>query len=718
METEGRYTVRLPGCTPTPLAGYLKGLAVLRLVSEQVDNEARGFWQGYAFHLESRLDGEALIDFVLREYRPTPILAPWNGGSGFYPEDRRAAIEAIGKSPSSRLRDYAQLIRQARLIIRRLGIGAKPAKDRKPRLLTACRNAFPDHALVWLDAAYLLTGGDPKYPPLLGTGGNDGRLEFTNNFMQRLVEVMDPTTAQGEPTEQSAGWLAGSLLGEPVSGLLAGAPIGQFLPGNAGGANAEAGYGGDSLVNPWDFILMMEGALLFATAATRRLGSVERGALSYPFTVHTTGAGYGSAAPEDAATGASRAETWLPVWQRPVRLDELRALLSEGRAVVGRRQARSGVDFAQAVATLGVDRGIGAFERYGYLRRQGRSYLAVPLGRWHVRSQPQVDLLRKLDRWLDELRRVGRDPKVPARFARATKRIEEAILDVCKRGDAGRWQEVIRALGTAEKAMVAGSKTTVERKLSPLPRLSRTWLRAADDGSTEFRLACSLASLQGEAPIGPLRANMVPLDQSKGWPTFDTRSMDDPTVVWAGHDLCTKLSACLTRRCLDALRAGPGALPLSGTRPARLDDIAAFVWGDVHEEKIEELLWGLNAVSWAVEAEVRSSRGDGGLPASYALLKLTHLSVPLPAEVKGAPIDIPYDPAIARRAYSGDLAAATRLAARRLRGSGLTPITGVVNGAPDLSRRIAAALLFPISDADAVQLARAVIRTESAEALV
>jgi len=718
MGTKGVHTVPLPGCTPTPLAGYLKGLAVLRLVSEQVDDQARGYWQDDTFHLESRLGGEALIGFVLWEYRPTPILAPWNGGSGFYPKDTRTAIDAIGESRSSRLSDYAQLVRQARSIIGRLGIGAKPAKNRKPLVLTACRNEFPDHALVWLDAAYLLTGGDPKYPPLLGTGGNDGRLEFTNNFMQRLVEVMDPTTAEGEPTEQSAGWLAGALLGEPVSGLLAGAPIGQFLPGNAGGANAEAGYGGDSLVNPWDFILVMEGALLFATAATRRLGSVERGVLSYPFTVHTTGAGYGSAAHKDAATGASRAETWLPLWQRPVRLDELRALLSEGRAVVGRRQARSGVDFAQAVATLGVDRGIEAFERYGYLCRQGRSYLAVPLGRWHVRSQPQVDLLRQLDRWLDELRRVGRDPKVPARFARAAKRIDEAILDVCERGDAGRWQEVVRALGAAERTMVTSAKTTVDRRLSPLPRLSRTWLKAADDGSPEFRLACSLASLQGEAPIGPLRANMVPLDQSKGWPAFDTKSMDDSSVVWAGHDLCTKLSACLTRRCLNPLRAGHEALPLSGTRPARLDDIAAFVWGDVDEEKIEELLWGLNAVSWAGEAEVRSSRGDGGLPASYALLKLTHLPGPMPAEVKGTPIDVPYDPAIARRAYSGDLAAATRLAARRLRGSGLAPITAVVNGAPDLSRRIAAALLFPISDADAVQLAHAVIRMKSAEALV
>ena len=34
--------------------------------------------------------------------------------------------------------------------------------------------------------------GEPKYPSLLGTGGNDGNLDFTNNAMQRLGELFDP----------------------------------------------------------------------------------------------------------------------------------------------------------------------------------------------------------------------------------------------------------------------------------------------------------------------------------------------------------------------------------------------------------------------------------------------------------------------------------------------------------------------------------------------
>ena len=74
----------LDGCTPEPLMGYLKALGVLRLVSEQADPEARGFWRDGVFVLETKLDRDGLAKFFLEQYSPTPLLAPWNGGSGFY----------------------------------------------------------------------------------------------------------------------------------------------------------------------------------------------------------------------------------------------------------------------------------------------------------------------------------------------------------------------------------------------------------------------------------------------------------------------------------------------------------------------------------------------------------------------------------------------------------------------------------------------------------
>jgi len=60
----------LPGCSPTPLAHYLKALGVLRLVAEQADPEARGWWQDDIFHLTSTLDVDALTSFFLFRYTP------------------------------------------------------------------------------------------------------------------------------------------------------------------------------------------------------------------------------------------------------------------------------------------------------------------------------------------------------------------------------------------------------------------------------------------------------------------------------------------------------------------------------------------------------------------------------------------------------------------------------------------------------------------------
>ena len=106
------HQVILKGCTTEPMAGYLKALAVFRLVSEQVDRRARGWWAGNSFCLESKFDESALLRFFLDEYVPTPIVAPWNGGSGFVEGDRHVGIDAILASGLPRLAEYRRTIGQ------------------------------------------------------------------------------------------------------------------------------------------------------------------------------------------------------------------------------------------------------------------------------------------------------------------------------------------------------------------------------------------------------------------------------------------------------------------------------------------------------------------------------------------------------------------------------------------------------------------------------
>ena len=96
-----------------------------------------------------------------------------------------------------------------------------------------------DQALSWLDATSALGEVDEKgetsvrFAPILGTGGNDGRLEFSNNFMQRLCEFFLSPKAKPKETEE----LLKSALYGSVGRYLSSNPVGQFDPGSAGGVN-------------------------------------------------------------------------------------------------------------------------------------------------------------------------------------------------------------------------------------------------------------------------------------------------------------------------------------------------------------------------------------------------------------------------------------------------------------------------------------------------
>ncbi|NQT12972.1 MAG: type I-U CRISPR-associated protein Csx17 [Planctomycetes bacterium] len=718
-----RYSIELSGCAPIPLAHYLKALGILRLVSAQVDQQAQGWWEGDTFWLRSTLDRKGLIEFFLQRYEPTPLVAPWNGGSGFFSSDNQEALLAILHGKAGRLGAYREIIGLCQALLKSMSLEAKPDSDLKARLLLVCRNRFPDTTLQWLDAAYVLTGDGPKYPPLLGTGGNDGRLEFTNNYMQRLCELMDPETGQTSDPRGDA--LSESVFGDIGHGRSK-SPIGQFDPGGAGGANATSGYDAASSINSWDYLLMLEGALAFASATVKRLEYAEIGVLSYPFCVQSAGVGYGSA--DEADEAASRNEMWFPLWDAPASLGELTSLLAEGRVERRGRRARNGVDFARAIASLGVDRGIRSFERYGFQQRNGLAYFAVPLGRFAVRGNPGIEeLLAPLDSWLDRFRRVATSKTAPARVGRASRLLEAAIFELCQRGGKRHVQNVLIALGQAEAAIAISPKLRNRKEkgyVSPVPQLSSQWFTEAYLGleDIEFRLAAALAGIGygREDKVGPFRRHVEPIDSknTRQWSETD----NDPALVWAGGDLVRNMLAVLNRRMIDAVRYGkqPGddelLFPGEGRYRASLGDIAAFIDGHVDDRRIESLLRGLILVNWqAVEYEtLKQLRGlrEPMPDAAYALLKLCHI----PHGIAGKAVRLP--PAITRRAASGNLTEATRSAARRLNASGLPPAVGVIHGHGERARRTAAALLFPVwhnkttDKTDVTRLMNLVLRQE------
>ena len=734
----------LTGCAPIPLAHYLKALGVIRLMTESEDGDASAtaHWKCDQLVLTSRFDQHGLINFFLHDYCPTPVINPWNGDGGFFNESRAGAVETLNTfsaSTAGRLRPYRETISRTRSQFAKYGVKQKPANEDKAHVLHLLRNSLTDIAVRWLDAVVVLTGYGAKYPPLLGSGGNDGSIDFSRNFMQRLLLVTEPDS--GNPTRESNNWLRASLFEDIAVGSTTSDKIGQFFPGAAGGANSTAGFSSEPFANPWDYILMIEGSLLFAAASVKRLESGSDGALVFPFCVQKTGVGYASAVRTDEETDGC--ELWLPIWDKPAGFFELLAVFSEGRSQVRGRAVRSGVDFAQAAVTLGVDRGITAFQRYALLERNGQSNFATPLGRFAVRRNARADLLADIQRWLSRLRAktdAKAKPKAPNAVRSSFNLVERRIIELCQQDSPDPLQALLASLGATERAVArcfkwATTKDKFQREnASPLYGLRPEWLIQSVD-CTETRLAAALASSGESFGKGKerlwFRQHLEPLKRMERGEYFRatwTERNPENDTVWHDGDLTDCLNAILLRRIVRTEKSGARGWPDWSPRPASLADITAFIERRTNDALLADLIWGLSLVDWeklirderaeksaATESAQAPAReiGDSvereaeAVPSSfYALLRLCFRRAKKDEEQEA----IPLVPAILHRAIAGDGEAASILAARRLRASGQAPLVTSLPVGGDISRRTAAAMLFPVAPRDFRLLEHAILR--------
>ena len=700
------HVLELRGCAPDPLMAYLKALGIFRLVAEQQDPDARAWWHNDTFTLRSALDRDALVEFFLEEYRPTPIVSPWNGGSGFHPMDNSKAMDAILELESPRFQLWNEVVAIGKRIVS-CGEGVDK-KKLKEWTLAQCRAAFPDDALEWLDAAYVLAAGGAKYPPLLGTGGNDGRLEFSNNFMQNVVSALNIDDRRNGATI-AQNQLVAALFSEGSPNLLRKRSTGFYNPGGVGGANASVGFNDEALTNPWDYVLMFEGALLFAGAAARRLSSQASSKAVFPFTVDSSAAGYGTSADSEYGD-ASRAEFWAPLWNRPTRFEELDHLVSEGRAQMGRRQGSNGTDFARAVAGLGTERGVQQFQRYGFVVRNGLAYLAAPLGRFYTPNDEAsqrariVNVLFDLDGWLNSLRRNVSGSRAPAGLGTALRQVDGAIIEFCQRGGARDLQDVLVAVGRAERWVASSG---LRQNVRPLSNLSRDWLYHAYNETAEFRLARAMASIlpeavQGQRKVAPIRENLEPVNTS----TRTSWKEDSTSFVWTAGDSLSNMLAVLERRCLEGRMNSVDHSPLDSAYSARLDDAVSFLNGEVDDQRVADLALPLSFIQYRRRQERVDSQSFGApfdLPAAYAVMKLTLLPDKFVCPEFGADgkgIDVAMEPSMLAMLRAGRVRDAYRVACHRLRASGLRPLSDDpgIGDRSEQGRRLAAALLFPLDE--------------------
>jgi CRISPR-associated protein Csx17 len=405
--------------------------------------------------------------------------------------------------------------------------------------------------------------------------------------------------------------------------------------------------------------------------------------------------------------------------------------MAEGRAQLGREQARNAVEFALAANLLGVDRGIDAFVRFGFLKRNGLAFLAAPLGRIKVKRRPDARLLDDpaLREWIDRLRRACSDKeKTPARYQSALRNIDRAIFTFASRSETGNdapyLLKVLRSIGQAERTLAGGLSFAKDKYIRPLTDLSSQWLTRADDNSPEFRLAVSLAGMQAtrKQEVGPIRAFLEEVEVTK----FVNWNPGSTSAVWSKQPLAKNLAAIFRRRQLEAFREGvEGGVPIRSHTFARFDDVLAFLNEEIDDEKLADLLWGLICVEPPKEP-LRLEPSEKNIPFEFGAPRLlVNASCIAPRGdfwniVYGEPNAI-HDPDVFHHLATDRRDAVSQCvtrAARRLKSGGLL-IVGYRNrrhaGRPieiDSSfhpTRLLASMLFPISNHDLERIANIVL---------
>jgi CRISPR-associated protein Csx17 len=657
-------------------------------------------WHNDYFVLETSVTLAQIIDFLLCDWQPTPILNPWNKHSGFWSKSGQSALNAIANSTADRLEPYRDAINCVIQVKQQQVLETLPEKQDKQRLLATLRRHLPDSAVAWLDASLAIGVMGVSNAPLLGSGGNDGQFEFSATYMKQVANLIEPT---GEPTPESPQLLKALLIDEPIPGLSFKEKIGQFNPIAAGGINAGASYQASSRANPWEYVLALSGSLFLTSVATRRLEQT-RGEMSYPFTFRSAAVGYCSASSDvskDLKKDISKGEVWLPLWDKAIRRQDLIGLFREGRLKVSGRTAKDGLDAARAISSFGNRRGFTEFIRYSFQKRNGEARFAIPLGRFSPKSDPQVDLLVQIDSWLDRLRYALSTDTTPASLVRALRALDTAIMTLA--AGQGKLLHVLIALGQMEQALNNSLRFTLsaqkEKGLRPLRTLTTTWYWECNDDSVEYYLAACLASHHN------YRQRLVQIRPHEKTGVLEWSERNAAYSTWQQGTLTSNLIRLLQRQEIEAAQSKASPENIRPQPPyAHPKAIAAWIEGNnwVNDSRLEAIARGLSLVEFKFKDEQRlrlppkSKLPDLTPPPAYALVMATHRRVLKPDcpqhEV------IPIVPGLLSALAAGNCYEATLMAKRRLKASGLRPVIGGIFEPVERTQRIAAALAFPIDD--------------------
>ena len=688
---------KLRGCKTTPSSSYLKALGLLRIISKK-DPSITACWENNNLILDTEMSKEEIIEYLSTKYGPTPVISPWS-----YDKFQRTRTSLQDLIKSERFRSYNEtltridhIFEKFRVICKLDEITKADVDHNKELLLKLCRNYLPNDVIPWLDAVYVTGVDKPHFAPILGSGANDGNFDISENFVKHIIKVL---SMNKESVIESKKWLESALFGNIVN-LEKMTTVGHNTDGTGGPNSGVVGFKGKSLSNPWDYILMIEGTILFAGNLSKHLSSNNTDKAVFPFTANTSNVGYAAASINDSDEGKdapSRGELWLPIWESPATYKEIKHIFNEGRIQLGKKPAKTGTEFARAIITLGVERGISKFQRYCILKRKGKAHLTIDAGMIHVADEPTARLLDELDKWYNAI--ITKSKKhAPETLLRLIRDHDESIIKFCAYRKKQNLLQLLITLGKLERYI------SRRADFEPLQKLSDQWLVECYDGSVEFRLAASIASIKNVNSVGGIRENLENIIQEKNgsW----KHKKDAVSSVWKENDnLLKNMSRILQRRSLDGKIKSHDIPPIKGIIHAKINDIVKFLNGDLDIKKISDLILPLSVIDITSETEYpwkQDLKEDTSLPLpeAYMIIKLIYPS--------NKNEKIPYDLSVLNMLSSGRIDDAYAKASYILHAHRLSPLryskeTGNATStslSDVVKEHLLASLLFPILDLD------------------
>ena len=480
--------------------------------------------------------------------------------------------------------------------------------------------------------------------PLLGTGGNAGKRDFSKGWKDAVHAIEKP------PRKWSREALNDDLLGFLSGG--ASTCLGSFGAGSwFGAANKIYNHGNVSTppdsprgkkqpyregeLSPWAMALACEGLPFFSGSPSRQLGSQRQPKGAFPFV--TT-----AMAPRFVGeSGGVEAEIWAPIWSQPTTVPELRSLFLRGRAEIGGKGAVSSAAFAAGIIGRGVDAGVVEFRRFLLLHTTSAQTFESRLG--SVVPVPSTSLdeatTRSMGTIVGLLNGLPADRKVGQRwrFAGVRGPLEQALIDFAAAWSGkGRIEQAWELVDQVIEALTKVDRNRMFRSHNVRFRLLLgQWamqLFKEDPPEREARLALAISSL-AKTPSSPeFIAYRIGVRRRTGRFQWEFPESAPARRMWRDVGLTENLGSIAERRVVEALQNMATRPPFSAWIRVTLDDLHAWMSGAVDEGRMRVWLdrlcifdWGSNASREAARELQRSftrSRPivDGEL-AQYALFR-------------------------------------------------------------------------------------------------